>query len=208
MALEKIISISGQPGLYQVISQTKYGLIAENLDDSKRIPVYSNYKVSSLGDISIYTEEEDIPLNDVFLKIMEKENGKAVEVKTDAEAKAYFESVLPTYDKERVYVSDMKKLLKWYNALVKRDLIVKDEEPAEEAVEETEAAAPKKTKKAAAAAEETETVAEKKPAAKKAAAKKPAAEKKSASAAPKSAAPKAASKSKGSPKVSAPRKAQ
>lgn len=200
MALEKIISISGQPGLYQVISQTKYGLIAENLDDSKRIPVYSNYKVSSLGDISIYTEEEDVPLNDVFLKIMEKEGGKPVEVKTDADIKAYFESVLPTYDKERVYISDMKKLLKWYNALVKRDLIVKDEAPAEAPAEEAKAEAP-----AAEAGEEA--VAEKKPA-KKAAPKKAAAEKKTGAAAPKAAAPKAASKSKGSPKVSAPRKAQ
>lgn len=198
MALEKIISISGQPGLYQVISQTKYGLIAENLEDSKRIPVYSNYKVSSLGDISIYTEEEDVPLNDVFLKIMEKEGGKAVEVKTDADVKAYFESILPTYDKDRVYVSDMKKLLKWYNALVKRDLIQKEEEAPAEAGEETKTEAP-------AAAEET--VSEKKPAKKAAAPKKAAAEKKTA-AAPKAAAPKAASKSKGAPKVSAPRKAQ
>lgn len=197
MALEKIISISGQPGLYQVISQTKYGLIAENLEDSKRIPVYSNYKVSSLGDISIYTEEEDVPLNDVLLKILEKENGKPVTVKSDAEAKAYFESVLPTYDKERVYVSDMKKLLKWYNALAKRDLIQKDEAPTEEV--STEA----KTEEVAA----EEPVAEKKPAKKAAAPKKAAAEKKTA-AAPKTAAPKAASKSKGSPKVSAPRKAQ
>lgn len=197
MALEKIISISGQPGLYQVISQTKYGLIAENLEDSKRIPVYSNYKVSSLGDISIYTEEEDVPLNDVLLKILEKENGKPVTVKSDAEAKAYFESVLPTYDKERVYVSDMKKLLKWYNALAKRDLIQKDETPTEEV--STEA----KTEEVAA----EEPVAEKKPAKKAAAPKKAAAEKKTA-AAPKAAAPKAASKSKGSPKVSAPRKAQ
>lgn len=197
MALEKIISISGQPGLYQVISQTKYGLIAENLEDSKRIPVYSNYKVSSLGDISIYTEEEDVPLNDVLLKILEKENGKPVTVKSDAEAKAYFESVLPTYDKERVYVSDMKKLLKWYNALAKRDLIQKDEAPTEEV--STEA----KTEEVAA----EEPVAEKKPAKKAAAPKKAAAEKKTA-AAPKAATPKAASKSKGSPKVSAPRKAQ
>lgn len=195
MALEKIISISGQPGLYQVISQTKFGLIAENLDDSKRIPVYSNYKVSSLGDISIYTEEEDVPLNEVFLKILEKEGGKPVEIKTDADVKAYFESILPTYDKERVYPSDMKKLLKWYNALSKRDLIVKDEVPAE---------AESEAKK-----EETseEPATEKKAAAKKPAAKKAAAEKKAA-AAPKSAAPKAAAKSKGSPKVSAPRKTQ
>lgn len=193
MALEKIISISGQPGLYQVISQTKYGLIAENLEDGKRIPVYSNFKVSSLGEISIYTDEADVPLNDVFLKIMEKENGKAVDVKSDADIKAYFESVLPTYDRDRVYPSDMKKLLKWYNALVKKDLIVKDEEVNEESakVEETN----------------TEEAATEKKAAKKPAPKKAASEKKT-SAAPKSAAPKAASKSKGSPKVSAPRKAQ
>ena len=200
MALEKIISISGQPGLYKVISQTKYGLIAENLEDSKRIPVYSNYKVSSLGDISIYTQDDDVPLNDVFLMIMEKEGGKPVDVKSEAEVKTYFESVLPTYDRDRVYVSDMKKLLKWYNALVKRDLIQKEEEaPAEAPVEET------KSETAPAAGEEA--VGEKKPAAKKAAPKKAAADKKTG-AAPKTAAPKAASKSKGSPKVSAPRKAQ
>lgn len=194
MALEKIISISGQPGLYQVITQTKYGLIAENLEDGKRIPVYSNYKVSSLGDISIYTDEADVPLNEVFLKILEKENGKTIDFKNDADIKAYFESILPTYDKERVYASDMKKLFKWYNSLAKKDLIVKDEEVAEQ----TEV----KAEKEVAATEEG---AEKKTA-KKAAPKKAAAEKKTA--APKSAAPKAASKSKGAAKVSAPRKAQ
>jgi len=192
MALDKIISISGQPGLYQVISQTKYGLIAENLEDGKRVPVYSNLKVVSLAEISIYTAEEEVPLNDVMLKLMEIEGGKPVSIKSDNDAKDKFEQVLPTYDRERVYVSDMKKLLKWYNALLKRDLIVKDEE--ETASEEQ----PEAT-----AVEET---AEKK-APKKAAAKKAATEKKSA-AAPKTAAPKAASKSKGAAKVSAPRKAQ
>lgn len=192
MALDKIISISGQPGLYQVISQTKYGLVAENLEDGKRVPVYSNLKVVSLAEISIYTAEDEVPLNDVMLKLMEIEGGKPVSVKSDNEAKDKFEQVLPTYDRERVYVSDMKKLLKWYNALLKRDLIVKDEE--ETASEEQPEAI---------AAEET---AEKK-APKKAAAKKAATEKKSA-ATPKTAAPKAASKSKGAAKVSAPRKAQ
>lgn len=195
MALEKIISISGQPGLYQVISQTKYGLIAENLDDSKRVPVYSNLKVSSLGDISIYTDEADVPLNDVFLIILEKEGGKSVDLKSDAEVKAYFESILPTYDRERVYTSDMKKLLKWYNALAKRDLIVKEEEVAETVAE----AKPEEV------SEEGST--EKKATKKAAAPKKAAADKKAAAA--KTAAPKAtASKSKGSPKVSAPRKTQ
>lgn len=189
MALEKIISITGQAGLFQVISQTKYGLIAESLEDGKRIPVYSNVKVSSLGDISIYTDEGEVPLKDAFLKLMELQKGKPVEFKNDADVKSIFESVLPTYDKDRVYASDMKKLLKWYNALLKKDLI--KEEEAENAVEE-------------AAPEVAEETAEKKPA-KKAAAKKAATDKK---AAPKTAAPKAASKSKGASKVSAPRKAQ
>ncbi len=190
MALEKIISISGQAGLYQVISQTKYGLVAENLEDGKRIPVYSNLKVSSLAEISIYTEEGDIPLNEVLLKIMEKLGGNSADFKNDADVKSLFESVLPTYDKERVYVSDMKKLLKWYNSLLKKDLIkAEEEESAELQTEE-------------------KSDSEEKPAAKKAAAKKakPATEKKAAAA--KSAAPKAASKSKGAAKVSAPRKAQ
>lgn len=198
MALEKIISISGQPGLYQVIAQTKYGLIAENLEDKKRIPVYSHYKVSSLADISIYTDEDNVELNEVFLKILAKEEGKQLTLKSDGEVKAYFENLLPTYDKERVYASDMKKLFKWYNLLAKNDLIVKDEE-----VYPTES---EQTPEASETSENTEG-GEKKTA-KKTAAKKTGTDKKTTSAAPKAAAPKAASKSKGSPKVSAPRKAQ
>jgi hypothetical protein len=190
MAFEKIISVSGQSGLFQVISQTKFGLIAESLDDGKRIPVYSNLKVSSLAEICIYAEEGEIPLNDVLLKLMEIRDGEPVEFKNDAEAKAIFESALPTYDKEKVYVSDMKKLLKWYNALLKKELIKAGEDSEQ------------------AASAENNDAPEDKPSAKKTGTKKAGAagEKKAVSA--KSAAPKAASKSKGASKVSAPRKAQ
>jgi hypothetical protein len=190
MAFEKIISISGQSGLFQVISQTKFGLIAESLDDGKRIPVYSNLKVSSLAEICIYAEEGEIPLNEVLLKLMEIRGGESVEFKNDAEAKAIFESALPTYDKEKVYVSDMKKVLKWYNTLLKKDLIKAEEDTAEST------------------AAESKDTSEEKQASKKTATKKAggANEKKAVSG--KSAAPKAASKSKGASKVSAPRKAQ
>lgn len=190
MAFEKIISISGQSGLFQVISQTKFGLIAESLEDGKRIPVYSNLKVSSLAEICIYAEEGEIPLNEVLLKLMELHGGKSVEFKNDADAKAIFESALPSYDKEKVYVSDMKKLLRWYNALLKKDLI-KAEEEAEES-----------------ASSENKDTSEEKPAAKKAGAKKAGAANEKKAVSGKSAAPKAASKSKGASKVSAPRKAQ
>lgn len=189
MAFEKIISISGQSGLFQVISQTKFGLIAESLDDGKRIPVYSNLKVSSLAEICIYAEAGEVPLNEVLLKLMELHDGKSVEFKNDTEAKTIFESALPTYDKDKVYVSDMKKLLRWYNALLKKDLI-----KTEEAEETT--------------ASENKDNSEEKPSAKKTAPKKAVAATEKKAVSGKSAAPKAASKSKGASKVSAPRKAQ
>lgn len=191
MALEKIIAISGQPGLYKVISQTKYGLVAENLEDGKRIPVYSNLKVSSLAEISIYTEDGDIPLNDVLLKIMEKQDGNTVEAKSDADIKSFFESVLPAYDKGRVYVSDIKKLLRWYNTLLKKDMIKAAEEERTPETKEAEKG------------EAEEKIIPKKERSKKS---NPGTDKKAAAA--KSASPKAANKSKGASKVSAPRKAQ
>jgi pyruvate/2-oxoglutarate dehydrogenase complex dihydrolipoamide acyltransferase (E2) component len=189
MGLEKVISVSGQPGLYKVISQTGYGLIAEALEDGKRIPVYSSYKVSSLGDISIYTEGDDMPLNDVLLRIKEKENSKPLNnlKASDNDIRNYFGEVLPEFDKERVYTSDIRKLFKWYNLLLKHDLITKDEAESEATAEES--ADSKATKK--------ETKAKDGEKAKKAAPK---------AATPKT--PKADSRSKGSPKVNTPRKAQ
>lgn len=208
MALEQIISVSGKPGLYKILSQTNYGLVAESLEDGKKVPVYSNYRISALVEISMYTYGEDVPLAEILWSIYEKEGKKEVSTKmSDAEVRAWFETILPDYDKERVYTSDIKKLVKWYNLLLKNNLITKPEaEGAAEEVVEEKPKAKKTTKKAAEAKEEAS---EEKPKAKKTTAKKTttAGEKAAKStAAPKSAG-KTASKAKGAGKVSTPRKA-
>lgn len=151
MDIKGIISIAGKPGLHKVISQTKNGLIAESLIDNKRFPVYSNQQISALEDISIYTYEEDILLSEVFEKIYALEEGKeTINHKSSAsELSAHLEKALPNFDKERVYASDVKKIMQWYNLLHKNDLLkveIKEETPAKE----TKPAAAKKasTKKA------------------------------------------------------------
>jgi polyphosphate kinase len=119
--LDKILSISGKPGLYKLISGTKKMIIVESLADKKRMPAYSNGNVISLNDIAIYTDEEEVPLRTVFETIKTKEDGK--EIKLDAktaspeELRNYLTSVLPNFDKERVHNSDIKKLILWYNIL-------------------------------------------------------------------------------------------
>lgn len=117
--LTGIISISGQPGLYKVIAQSKNGIIVENLNDKKRTSISSTAKVSSLEDISMFTTGEDKPVSEIMKSIFDKEKGGAcIDSKADDKtAIAYFESVLPEYDKERVYVSNMRKLFNWYNGL-------------------------------------------------------------------------------------------
>ena len=129
MEFDKLISVSGYSSLFKIVSKTNFGLIAESLEDGKRKPVYQSDNVSTLTDISIYTNEGDISLKEVFLKIYEKEEGKecAALKSKDPEIKKYFESVLPDYDKEKVYTSDVKKLLKWYNQLVKANLMDPEE---------------------------------------------------------------------------------
>lgn len=121
MEFEKLISVSGYGSLYKIISKTNFGLIAESMEDGKRMPVYQSTNVSTLGDISIYTNDGEISLKEVFLKVHEKETGAECTIAKgkDAEIKTYFETILPDYDKEKVYTSDVKKLLKWYNQLVK-----------------------------------------------------------------------------------------
>ena len=128
--LKEILSISGKPGLFKLISNTPNALIVESLLDGKRSPAYSNAKIIALEDISIYTENEDIPLKSVFKRIFEKENGKpAINHKESANAiTAYIESVLPGYDKNRVYVSDMRKMIQWYNLLLSKNLLNFEEE--------------------------------------------------------------------------------
>lgn len=137
--LKTILSISGKPGLYKLISQGKNMLIVESLVDKKRFPAYGNEKIISLGDIAMYTDTEDVPLKDVFLSMKKKENGEAValDVKkaTPDELRNYLGEVLPTFDRDRVYVSDIKKLITWYNLLVSCGM-TDFEEPAEEAEEE------------------------------------------------------------------------
>ena len=130
MDLSGIISIGGMSGLYKVVAQSKNGIIVESLVDKKRIPAYSNYKISALDEISVFSSSEDIPLKDVFMKIAEKENfGLAIEHKSaDEDLKKYFLAALPNYDKERVHVSDIRKMIQWYNLLQKCDLVKKEEE--------------------------------------------------------------------------------
>ncbi len=154
--LTGIIAISGQPGLYKVVAQSKNGIIVESLTDKKRTSISSTAKVSSLEDISMFTTGEDKPVSEIMKSIFDKEKGgPAIDVKADDKAvSAYFESVLPEYDKERVYTSNMRKLFTWYNGLQSTgNLKEKEAEKAEEAGEKKVKAAVEKkapAKKAAA----------------------------------------------------------
>lgn len=136
--LKGIITISGQPGLYKVISENKNNVIVESIDTGKRFPAFSSSKMSSLEDISIYTMQDDVPLNDVLKKIFDKEDGKGtLSHKSSAnELKEYFGQVLPDYDHEQVYVSDIKKILRWYNLLSEKNLLVFEEGQEEEVKED------------------------------------------------------------------------
>ena len=132
--LKTILSISGKSGLYKLVSQGKNMLIVESLTDKKRMPAYGTDKMISLGDIAMYTDEDDVPLQEVFLSIKKKENGQpiALDIKTATpdELRQYMGEVLPTFDRDRVHLSDIKKLISWYNLLVANNLT--DFEPAEE----------------------------------------------------------------------------
>lgn len=120
MNLEKILSISGKPGLFKIISQGKKNLIVESLVDKKRFPISTLNSVSALGDIAIYTYDEEVPLKEVLKNIFTKENGeKALDPNTDKKLLPdYFREVLPEYDEERVYASNFKKIIQWYNILI------------------------------------------------------------------------------------------
>ncbi len=121
--LQTILSIAGKPGLYKLVSRGKANLIVETLDDThKRMPVFSTDRVTSLADITMFTEAEDIPLGEVLAKVRDHENGKPASLnwrKASAkELTTYFATVLPEYDRDRVHNSDIKKLLQWYNILI------------------------------------------------------------------------------------------
>lgn len=131
--LKTILSISGKPGLFRLVSHGKNMLIVESLTDKKRVPAYAKDKVISLGDIAIYTNETEVPLHEVLTSVKNKENGAKVTVPSDTkELRTYFAEVLPDFDRERVYPSDIKKLLTWYNILIGAEIT--DFTPAEEPV--------------------------------------------------------------------------
>lgn len=138
--LKTIVSISGKPGLYKLVSQGKNMMIVESLTaDKKRFPAYAHDKMISLGDIAMYTDADEIPLKDVLTSIKEKENGVAatIDIKkaSQDELRTYMTEILPDYDRDRVYLSDIKKLISWYNILISNG-ITEFQEEAEEKKEE------------------------------------------------------------------------
>jgi hypothetical protein len=141
MNLKDILSITGKPGLYKNVAQSKSGVIVESISDGKRFPVFANDKISSLEEISIFTTGDDIPLKTVLKQIFENEKGgPSVDPKsTDKVLREYFKTVIPEYDEERVYVSHIRKMLAWYNLLQSHHLIVwEDEVPEDEGTALTE----------------------------------------------------------------------
>jgi len=139
--LKTILSISGKPGLYKLISQGKNMLIVESISaDKKRIPAYGNEKVISLADIAMYTNDSEVPLKEVLTSVLKKENGELASIdakkSTSDQLRTYFAEILPDFDRERVYVTDIKKLISWYNILITNGITdFEAEEIAEEAAE-------------------------------------------------------------------------
>jgi hypothetical protein len=132
MNLKDFLAIAGHPGLFRYLSQAKNGIIVESLIDKKRMPAYASEKVSTLEDIAIFTSSEEVPLKEIFRKIYEKESGgQAIDSKSDPKLLfQYFETILPEFDRKRVYASDIKKLISWYNLLQSLDLLNLPEEEA------------------------------------------------------------------------------
>ena len=136
---ERILTISGKPGLYRLLSSGRNMLVVEVVDATKkRMPVHNSDKVVMLDDIAIYTDTEEVPLREVFKKIYEKEGAVLpmdLKLATPEELVEYFESVMPDYDRERVYLTHIKKMYSWYNILVANGIVDFDE-PAEEGAAE------------------------------------------------------------------------
>jgi hypothetical protein len=126
MSLEKVLSISEKPGLFKLVTQTRNGFIAESLIDGKRLSVSINSNVSLLSEIAIYTLTEEVPLIQVLKKIKDKENGKPTSISHKSskdELEEFFFEVLPDYDEDRVYASDIKKIIRWYNLLQQNKML-------------------------------------------------------------------------------------
>jgi len=141
MSLDKILSISGKPGLFKVVTQTRTGFIAESLIDQKKVNVNIHSNVSILSEIAVYTLTEELPLREVLKKIMEKENGQQTSIShkdSKDTLEEYFFGVLPDYDEDRVYASDIKKIIQWYNLLQKHNMLDALEEDKEAVASEEE----------------------------------------------------------------------
>ncbi len=138
--LKDVLSISGQGGLFKFISQGRNGVIVESLESKKRMNASASFKISALEDIAIFTDEEELPLEEVMKKIYQKEEGKkCINHKSpNDELIAYFVDIIPDYDKDRVYVSDMKKVYKWYNILVNNDMLNFDADTEDKVKDEKE----------------------------------------------------------------------
>jgi uncharacterized protein YdaT len=137
--LKEILAVSGKSGLYKLVSKGNNLLIIESLVDKKRIPAYARDKVISIGDISIYTDEDEVSVGEVLTAIKEKEKGEKVSIDLSKaqpdDLRVYFAEILPNFDRERVYPSDIKKVLKWYEMLMSNNIT--DFSKKEEKVEET-----------------------------------------------------------------------
>ncbi len=185
MTLDKILSIGGKPGLYRLVTQTRGGFVAESLLDQKRITVSMRSNVSVLSEIAIYTLEEELPLREVFRKVQEKEEGGKTSIghKDDKlKLEEYFFEILPNYDEDRVYASDIKKVIQWYNILHDNGITDFSDKKAEESEGESTDKKPQEKKSQEMKSTEKKPVAKKssnqKSAGKKVAQKNPAARKK------------------------------
>ena len=141
MNLTKILAISGKPGLYRLEVQTRGGFLATSLADDKRITVGIRNNVSLLSEIAIYTIDKEVPLAEIFKSMKELEEGNEARVSAKADGatlESYFAEVLPTYDRDRVYASDIKKVIQWYNLLLKKGLLEEEAEATPDTTSATE----------------------------------------------------------------------
>ena len=138
MEFNKIIAVTGKPGLFNVVSQTKTGIVVESLSDKKRFPILSTQNVSLLENIAIFTYEEEVPLLTVFKSIFEKEEGKETISHKESGAKltSFFTVILPDFDQERVYISNITRIVQWYNMLIVAGFDFSKAELSNEATEE------------------------------------------------------------------------
>ncbi|MCA1762810.1 MAG: DUF5606 domain-containing protein [Cryomorphaceae bacterium] len=134
MDLSKILSISGKPGLFEIISQSRGGVVVASLNDGKKMTVGQTQRVSTLSDISVYTEDGDEPLKDILKSFHEFSGGEPIEIAMNdsQELRNFFTGILPDHDEERVYASDIKKMVKWYNLLLKNEMLDFSEEETPE----------------------------------------------------------------------------